>query len=104
MPCSGQIWSLQSAPEIVQQFWVVFSSYRQQQQASKEESRVKYFNSPFSSRKTLDNLVISVTEAAAASRCLFSSPLDYYYYYVSASSASSASTSSDASASYAYYC
>ena len=74
MPCSGQIWSFQSAPEIVQQFWVVFSSYRQQQQqASKEESRVKYFNSPFSSRKTLDNLVISVTGADAASPCLFSS-------------------------------
>ena len=64
--CSGQIHSFQSAPEnraTILGCLLVLPK-------SQEESRVKYFNSPFSSRKTLDNLL---SFRFVCCSCLFSS-------------------------------
>ena len=73
--CSGQIHSFQSAPEnraTILGCLLVLQIY--QQKRSQEESRVKYFNSPFSSRKTLDNL-LSFRFSAAASVCFLPFPV-----------------------------
>ena len=76
--CSGQIHSFQSAPEnraTILGCLLVLQIY--QQKRSQEESRVKYFNSPFSSRKTLDNL-LSFRFSAAAPVCFLPFPVISY--------------------------